>query len=80
MKRRTYHPHKLKLGMWNVQCQRCGFDFKNVDIKEEWQGLKVCYSCYEPRHPQEFLRGNKDDPQVPYTYPDSNANTSTTDI
>tara|TARA_R100000781_G_scaffold26147_3_gene19217 strand:- start:1695 stop:2036 length:342 start_codon:yes stop_codon:yes gene_type:complete len=33
-------------------CDRCGFEYKLLDLKEEWNGLKTCRSCYEPKHPQ----------------------------
>ncbi len=33
-------------------CDRCGFEYKLLDLKEEWNGLKTCSSCYEPKHPQ----------------------------
>ena len=30
------------------------------DLKHEWTGFKVCEKCWEPRHPQEFLRARED--------------------
>ena len=33
-------------------CDRCGLEYKWLDLKEEWNGLKTCNSCYEPKHPQ----------------------------
>ena len=33
-------------------CDRCGFEYKLLDLKEEWNGAKVCPHCYEPKHPQ----------------------------
>ena len=33
-------------------CDRCGFEYKLLELKEEWNGLKVCPNCYEPKHPQ----------------------------
>lgn len=35
-----------------AQCDRCGFVYKYLDMKMEWNGLKVCPDCYEPKHPQ----------------------------
>tara|TARA_Y100001970_G_scaffold43923_1_gene54846 strand:- start:2153 stop:2959 length:807 start_codon:yes stop_codon:yes gene_type:complete len=47
-------------------CDRCGFEYKLLELKEEWNGLKVCNSCYEPKHPQlEPLRA-KADPEALY--------------
>ena len=36
----------------NAECDRCGFVYKYLEMKVEWNGLKVCSSCYEPKHPQ----------------------------
>tara|TARA_R100000935_G_scaffold48500_1_gene73048 strand:- start:111 stop:449 length:339 start_codon:yes stop_codon:yes gene_type:complete len=33
-------------------CDRCGFEYKFHDLKEEWNGLKTCPTCFEPKHPQ----------------------------
>lgn len=44
-----------------VECDRCGFDYRVQDVRTEWNGLVVCRSCYEPRHPQDFVKGVKDD-------------------
>jgi len=33
-------------------CDRCGFQYKYLELKEEWNGLLVCQECYEPKHPQ----------------------------
>ena len=33
-------------------CDRCAFEYKLNELKEEWNGLKVCPDCYEPKHPQ----------------------------
>ena len=42
-------------------CDRCGFEYKLLELREEWNGLKVCHSCYEPKHPQlEPLRATAD--------------------
>lgn len=61
----------LKLGAFNVICDRCGHKFKNDETRIDWMGLRVCNECYEPRHPQEFLRGVPDDPSVEQPRPDT---------
>ena len=33
-------------------CDRCGFEYKLNQLKEEWNGLKTCPSCFEVKHPQ----------------------------
>tara|TARA_R100001369_G_scaffold91748_1_gene133969 strand:- start:2756 stop:3118 length:363 start_codon:yes stop_codon:yes gene_type:complete len=35
-----------------AQCDRCGFVYKYLMLKTEWNGLKTCTECYEPKHPQ----------------------------
>lgn len=57
----------LKRGSHNAICDRCGFKYKAEQIKKEWNGLRVCKECWEPRHPQEFVRGRKDDSSVDWT-------------
>lgn len=63
----SYSLSNLKKGTWRAQCDRCGFDYHADQMKKEWNGLRVCKSCWEPRHPQEFVRGRKDDSSVPWT-------------
>lgn len=57
-------------GQWNVICDQCGFKCKSKDIKKQWDGLEVCKRCWEPRQPQDFVRGVMDRQQVPFTRPD----------
>ena len=33
-------------------CDRCGFEFPYISLQKEWNGLKVCTDCFEPKHPQ----------------------------
>jgi hypothetical protein len=33
-------------------CDRCGQQLLYRSLRTEWQGLRVCPSCYEPKHPQ----------------------------
>ena len=54
----------LKLCDWNAICDRCGFEYKASELKEEWTGNLVCKHCWEPRHPQEFIRGTPDKSSV----------------
>lgn len=35
-----------------ARCDRCGFVYGYLELKKEWNGLKVCDECYEPKHPQ----------------------------
>ena len=45
-------------------CDRCGFEYKLLELREEWNGLKVCPNCYEPKHPQLEPRKHKPDAQA----------------
>lgn len=56
-------------GSWNVICDRCGLKFKATQVKQEWTGLMVCEECWEPRHPQDFIRTVPDRMDVPFTRP-----------
>lgn len=59
----------LKVGEWKAVCDECGWDYHSSDLKEDWKGLMKCPTCWEPRHPQDFVRGVQDDPSVPWTRP-----------
>ena len=43
-----------------LECQRCGLDHYASDARREWTGLIVCKSCWEPRHPQDFVRSKRE--------------------
>ena len=60
----------LSLGEWNVKCDRCGFKFKSGMLKKTWDDLMVCSTCYEVRHPQDFVRGVPDNQNPPWVRPD----------
>ena len=30
-------------------CDRCGFQYPYLDLREEWNNFKVCPECYEPK-------------------------------
>ena len=51
-------------GSHNWICERCGFKYKAEAKRKEWTGLIVCPPCWEPRHPQDFVRGTKDKQSV----------------
>jgi hypothetical protein len=33
-------------------CDRCGFEYKLLDLKKEWNNLKTCPDCFETKHPR----------------------------
>lgn len=57
----------LRLGDWNVQCFECGRKRKASEMKDHWQGYKVCPEHWEARHPQDFVRGTSDVQTPPWT-------------
>lgn len=61
---------RFVMGAWNALCQRCGFEYKNYELRKEWTGLHVCGDCYDIRHPQESLRAKADRQSPPWTSPD----------
>tara|TARA_R100000742_G_C4278434_1_gene101239 strand:+ start:807 stop:1169 length:363 start_codon:yes stop_codon:yes gene_type:complete len=44
----AYATGKHALGI----CDRCGWQCEYLEMKKEWNGLKVCQECYEPKQPQ----------------------------
>jgi hypothetical protein len=57
----TYVP-----GDWNVICDRTGFKVKASQTRETWDGLRVRKESWEPRQPQDYVRGVPDDQTVPW--------------
>ena len=57
-------------GQWNCICDRCGFQFKARQLRTEWTGLRVCRDCWEPRHPQDFVKGKADRQAPPWVRPE----------
>jgi hypothetical protein len=56
--------------VWNAYCDSCGFKFKSDQLKKRWDGLMVDDACWEPRHPQDFLRAVKETSnKLPWTRP-----------
>lgn len=60
---------EFEKGQHNVICDRCGFKYKSRQLRRQWDGVMACSGpstndCWEPRHPQDFVRG-KPDRQAP---------------
>jgi len=60
----------FKAGDWNIHCQECWEKYKATQIRKRWDGFWVCYRCWEPRHPQDFIRGIPDRQNVPFSTSD----------
>lgn len=68
-------PTRFEKGQWNAVCDRCGFEYKARQLRQEWTGLRTCCGagsndCWEVRHPQDFVRGKKDEQVPPWTRPE----------
>ena len=64
-----------RMGEWKAVCDRCGTTYYSSQLRLEWTGLRVCdgggtNKCWEPRHPQEFVRGKADRQAPPWTRPE----------
>lgn len=64
MSRNYYSP-----GSWNTICDSCSKKIKASTSKQRWDGLIVCPSCYEQRHPQDFVKARQDKITVPFSRP-----------
>jgi hypothetical protein len=58
------HIGYYKDGDNNATCDRCGKPFKASQLRRTWDNLWVCDRDWEPRHPQDYVRGVKDDQSV----------------
>ena len=58
-------------GEWATICDVCGRKFRNQDLRQRWDGLKVCKEDYEPRQPQDFVRGVADYQAPVWTRPEA---------
>jgi hypothetical protein len=61
----------LRLGDYNAVCYSCGKKCKAGNMRRHWQGFFVCErpGCWEPRQPQDFVRGTADIQTPPWTQP-----------
>lgn len=49
-----------EMGTNNAVCDQCGRAFKSNQLKKRWDNAWTCTACWEPRHPQDFVKGIKD--------------------
>ena len=59
-------------GDWNAICDGCGAKLKASRLRKDWQGWMKCHQCWEPRHPQDFVRGIPDHQSVRDARPPKN--------
>ena len=59
----------LALGDWNAVCFQCGRKRKAGELWKYWEGYYVCPQHWEPRQPQDFVRGVPDNQVPPWVQP-----------
>ena len=57
-------------GDWKALCDVCGREYKASQLNKRWDGLMCCRQDWEPRQPQDFVRGVADPQLVPWTRPE----------
>ena len=62
---------KYQHGTHNAICDTCGFKYKASQLRMTWDGYFVCDPCWEPRHPQDFVRSKVDKLRVDIVRPDN---------
>jgi len=65
----SYSPSYIR-GDWLSLCDQCGRQVKASQLRQRWDGLKVDDRCWEPRQPQDFVRGVADYQAPPFTRPE----------
>lgn len=63
--------HRYIPGDYNMVCDECGLVYRRSEMQRRWDGLWVCGGDWEPRHPQDFVRGKVDKVRVPVARPES---------
>lgn len=59
-----------KLGDHNAICYVCGFKRKASEMLRRWDGVYVCREDWEPRQPQDFVRGPTKETPPAWTQPE----------
>lgn len=65
----SYKP-RYDPGEWTVLCDACGRKFKANQLQRRWDGLMVCMGDWEPRQPQDFVKGIAEHIAAPWTRPE----------
>lgn len=70
----------FKAGSHNAICDICGFKFKIEQLFKTWDGYYACRvnGCWNPRQPQDFVRGVLDNQSVAINRPDQPEEFTTT--
>lgn len=69
--RETHHNSgdHYRPGDYWIVCDECGLDYRKSETRKRYDNAIVCKDCWEPRHPQEFVRAIRDRQTVPYSRP-----------
>ena len=62
----SYRP-SYQPGNWKVICDVCGRQYKSYELQMRWDGVMVCSGDWEPRQPQDFVRGIPDTMRTPWS-------------
>ena len=60
-------------GLWKANCDQCGRTFKSNELRLRWDNLMVCRGDWEPRQPQDYVRGVADIQAPPWARPEGPA-------
>lgn len=63
------HGWDWKSGDWWILCDSCQKKIKASESRKRWDGLIVCADDWEYRHPQDFIKAQKDKISVPFSRP-----------
>lgn len=66
----------LKIGDWNVVCDVSGRKMKASQSRLRWDNARVHPDHWEPRHPQDYVKGVMDDQSVPFSRPENDLSVS----
>ena len=66
-------------GDWKANCDVCGFTYKASELKDRWDGLKVCEKDWESRHVADFIKAPEGDKPLPWTRPEPTDQFTTVD-
>ena len=70
-----------KPGDYNVICDECGFKRKASECRRRFDGAFVCAdTCWEPIHPQEYVKARHDKQRVPLARVDPDSEIGTTAV
>lgn len=53
----------------NLTCDVCSRKIKSHEARMRWDGFLVCVDCFETRHPQDFVKAQRDKITVPIVRP-----------